>query len=93
MVGGQFTFVQALPLSRSKRDQELEQAKARSHAAKISHRRTKDERGSQQSIVTVAKKKHAETNDYLLRQHGGSPFLRKSNASYTSLQASDICCH
>src|ERR1700677_3185781 len=49
MTGKQFTFVQALPLGRSKREQELEQAIARSHAAKVVHKRAKDaDRGYQQ---------------------------------------------
>jgi hypothetical protein len=47
----QFAFVQALPLSRSRRKHELEQAKARCHAARVVHKRAKDaDQGYQQLI-------------------------------------------
>jgi hypothetical protein len=53
-----FVFLQALPLGRSKREQELEQAKARSHAAKVVHRRAKETRGDGQEQATFLAGKH-----------------------------------
>lgn len=68
MAGKQFVFVQALQLNRSKRDQELEQAKARSHAAKVVHRRAKDaERGAEQE----AERSYQQRMKHLLGQHEG----------------------
>jgi hypothetical protein len=80
MVESHFAFVQALPLGRSKREQELEQARARSHAAKISHRRTRDAEAGQQLVVALTKK-HVERSHFLLKQPEGNPVVRKLNAT------------
>lgn len=58
MTASQFVFVQALPLGRTKREQELDRAKALSHAAKAVHRRGKDTRRDSQRQVTVLSEKH-----------------------------------
>lgn len=64
-----FVFVQALPLGRPKKEQELEQAKARSHAAKIVHRRGKETARQHQQVVLAVDEKHAaQTKEWLLRQ-------------------------
>jgi hypothetical protein len=59
MTRKQFTFIRGLPL-RSKREQELEQAKARSHAARVVHKRAKDADQGYQQLMR-----------YLLGPHGG----------------------
>lgn len=73
MARTQFTFVQALPLGRSRREHELEQAKARSHAAKISHRRSKViELEHEDLLVAVARKHESEAYTHAQRTHGGN---------------------
>ena len=54
MMSRRYTFVQGLSLGKSKKEQELEQAKARSHAAKTAHRRAKDaEKGYQELVLAL----------------------------------------
>ena len=79
-VENQFVFVQALPLGRSRKEQELERAKARSHAAKAVHLRidSKD-RPPQSPVLAVAK-----TNTFarkVLRQQHKTPQLIPSYLS------------
>lgn len=94
MVGKQFAFVQALPLGRSKREQELEQAKARSHAAKVVHRRIRDaEQGYQQSVLAAAKEREFETREYLLGKHGGTHTLREAIESFAATSADRFTNH
>jgi hypothetical protein len=46
-----FTFIDSVPERKSKTEQELEQARARSHAAKISHQRRKDEQRERSQLA------------------------------------------
>lgn len=92
MATTQFAFVQGLPLGRSKRELELEQAKARSHAAKISHRRFKvAEPVHENLLVAVAEKHEAETHSHPQRTHKGHR-IRKENAGFVIFQDIDQAC-
>jgi hypothetical protein len=67
MAQKQFVFLQALPLGKSKRDQELELAKARSHVAKLVHQRERETR-QRLSVNAVSQHGH-ESMKRTPRQH------------------------
>ena len=63
-----FIFLQGFPVGRQKKEQEIEQARARSHAAKVVHRRTKEiAHQFQQDLVAVDGKHTVHANNWLLR--------------------------
>ena len=58
MMVKQFCFVESAPVGKSKTELELDQAKARSHAATISHQRRKDEHRERSQLAAATQGRH-----------------------------------